>query len=61
VIESGPISAPLLALGANIQAVLPPQAIGQWGVLTGMTVTTNADDMVLISLMMQDEIVQYRG
>ena len=47
--------------GANTQVVLPPTAIGQVGTLTGMTVTTTANDMVLISLMMQDEVVQYRG
>ena len=47
--------------GPNAQAVMAPTAIGQMGVLTGMTTTTMCDDMVLISEMMQDEIVQYRG
>jgi len=48
-------------VGPNYFSVLPPTAIGQIGVLTGMTTTTQCDDMVLVSEMMQDEIVQYRG
>lgn len=39
----------------------PPQAIGKSGVLTGMTITTSAADMALISAMMQDTIGGYRG
>jgi len=42
-------------------SVLPPTAVGQVGVLTGMTITTMCDDMVLISEMLQTEIVQYRA
>jgi hypothetical protein len=48
-------------VGSGGISVLPPTAIGQVGVLTGMTTTTMCDDLVLISEMMQDEIVQYRG
>ena len=47
--------------GSNFILVLPSTAIGQFGVLTGMTTVTQCDDMILISEMMQDEIVQYRG
>jgi hypothetical protein len=36
--------------------VVKPQAIGQTGVLTGMTATTNCADMAIISLMIGDQI-----
>lgn len=42
--------------------VTPPQAVGQAGVLSGMTIQTNAADMALISAMLGGyEVVQYRG
>lgn len=41
--------------------VFPPQSIGQNGVLLGMTVTTNAADVALISLMIAPQGVSYRG
>jgi hypothetical protein len=41
--------------------VTPPQAVGQVGELTGMTVQTNAADVELVSVMMDDNIVGYRG
>jgi hypothetical protein len=41
--------------------VTPPQAIGQQGVLTGMTISTNCDDMEINSAMIGAEVVQYRG
>ena len=47
--------------GSNIVAVLPPTAVAQQGVLTGLTTTTMCDDMILISEMLGDEIVGYRG
>ena len=47
--------------GTGTIAVLPPQAVGQQGVLTGMTVSTQSADMILISAMLEDEIVGYRG
>ena len=47
--------------GSNIIAVLPPTAVAQQGVLTGMTTKTMCDDMILISEMLGDEIVGYRG
>jgi hypothetical protein len=40
---------------------VPPQAIGQQGVMTGLTITTQAADMNLISVALQDEIVGFRG
>ena len=42
-------------------ALSSPQAIGNTGVLTGFTITTNAADMALISAMIQDGIPAYRG
>ena len=41
--------------------VLQPTAVGQVGVLNGMTVATRCDDMALISAMLQPEVVQYRA
>ena len=41
--------------------ISPPQAIGQVGQLTGMTIQTNAADMSLASVAIGEEIVQYRG
>ena len=53
---------PLLWYTSGTSFVLsPPQAIGKTGVLTGITITTNAADMALISAMMQDSIAGYRG
>ena len=51
----------LWGVASGAISVMPPTAIGQVGVLTGMTTLTTCDDMVLISEMIQDEIVQYRG
>lgn len=42
-------------------AVLDPVAVGQQGVLLGMTISTNCDDVSLIAFAMQPEIVAYRG
>ena len=36
--------------------IIPATAIGQKGYLMGMTATTNAEDMAIISLMFQPEI-----
>lgn len=41
--------------------VVPPQLVGQVGELTGMTIRTSAADMSLISAMLGEEIVGYRG
>ena len=42
--------------------VTPPQAVGQQGVLTGMTIKTNEADVSLVSAMIQsDPRVSYRG
>jgi hypothetical protein len=45
---------------ANI-TVLGPSAVGQVGVLTGLTISTQAADMSIISSMIQPVIEQYRG
>ena len=49
------------ATGGFIFSVLPPTSVGQTGVLLGMTVTTRADDMALVSLMVQPEKFGYRA
>jgi hypothetical protein len=41
--------------------VLPPQAVGQTGVFTGLTLQTTAADMEIVSLAIMDDIVGYRG
>jgi len=41
--------------------VSPPLAIGQQGVITGMTIFTNAEDMALISAKIAADNVGYRG
>lgn len=41
--------------------VFPPTAIGQNGVLTGLTVSTQAADMALISMILEDQVWNYRG
>ena len=42
--------------------VTPPQAVGQQGVLTGMTIKTNEADVSLVSAMLQnDPRIAYRG
>lgn len=42
--------------------VTPPQAVGQQGVLTGMTIQTNEADVSLVSAMIQgDPRISYRG
>lgn len=38
-----------------------PQAVGQNGSMLGFTATTTAADLSLVSLMMDDQITQYRG
>lgn len=45
----------------EVTSIMPPTAVGQNGVLTGMTVETTADDLVIVSVMMQPEIVGYRA
>ena len=50
-----------LAGGGSAYSVLAPDAVGQSGVLTGFTVTTNAADMAIVSMMIQDTIAGNRG
>ena len=47
--------------GGNNIVVIPPQKCGQWGVLIGFTVTTNAADLALLSLATQPIPTQFRG
>jgi hypothetical protein len=42
-------------------SVFSPDAVAQQGILTGFTVTTNAADMSIVSMMIQDSIAGYRG
>jgi hypothetical protein len=41
--------------------VTPPQAVGQQGILTGLMIKTHCADMALVSAMIDDKIVGYRG
>ena len=41
--------------------VTPPQAVGQQGVMTGMTLQTSAADASLVAAMLDDTITGYRG
>lgn len=41
--------------------IVGPQAVGQQGVFTGMTLKTNAADMAVILAMLESDIVGYRG
>jgi hypothetical protein len=50
-----------LAGGAGSYAVLAPEAVAGAGVLTGFTITTNAADMAIVTMMIHDEIAGYRG
>jgi len=52
------IAGPTSLLGYFITS---PQAVGQMGVLNGMTIRTDCDDMTLISAMLQLELASYRG
>ncbi len=42
-------------------SIFAPAAVAQEGVLTGFTVTTNAADMAIVSMMIHDEVAGYRG
>lgn len=59
--ETGSTPPYTIAAGGVGYAVMPPQAVGQTGVLEGMTVTTTAKDMSLLSAALDTAIVQYRG
>lgn len=41
--------------------VLAPSSVGQNGALTGLTVQTEAADMAILSMMIQNEVAAYRG
>lgn len=59
--EHGPSPVTIAGPGTIGPFVFPPTAIGQQGALTGLTLTTNAADMSLISIMISDQIQNYRG
>ncbi len=40
---------------------IPPEAVGQQGVMMGLTITTSAADLSLVSVALQEELVAYRG
>ena len=50
-----------VAGGGTAYSILAPDGIAQVGVLTGFTVTTNAADMAIVSMMIHNEIAGYRG
>lgn len=54
-------AAAIMVWQASGIGVIPSEAIGQSGVLTGMTASTFCADMAIISLMMHDEVGDYRG
>ena len=58
--NSSPVTVQWFVASVSI-VVLSPTAIGQAGVLLGLTITTSAADMSLISFMVQVDPVQYRG
>jgi hypothetical protein len=47
--------------GATGVVVFPPTAVGQNGVLNGLTISTNAADMALISMILENQVWGYRG
>ena len=47
--------------GATGVVVFPPTAVGQNGVLSGLTISTNAADMALISMILENQVWGYRG
>lgn len=52
----------VVILGAALGiSVSQPTSVAQQGALTGLTVSTTAADVALISLSLQNEVVQYRG
>jgi hypothetical protein len=60
--ESGSMTSPYSLTPAGTgNFIWPPEAVGQQGVLTGLTIKTNAADMSLVSVTLLEELVQYRG
>jgi hypothetical protein len=47
--------------GGSAFSVLAPEAVAGQGVLIGFTLTTNAADMTLVTMMIQANIAAYRG
>jgi hypothetical protein len=55
------VSSWLAGGGSAFSVLMPDSQVAQQGVLTGFTVTTNAADMAIVSMMIQDSIAGYRG
>ena len=51
----------ILISGSQVIAYLEPTAVGQQGILSGVTMSTNSPDMALISLKIQPDGLDYRG
>ena len=60
-VTAGNLPSTWLSGGGTSYSVLPPTAVAQQGILTGFTVTTNAADMAIVSMMIHNEIAGYRG
>ena len=60
--ENGLMASPytIVPAGAGYFEV-PPEAVGQQGIMMGLTITTSAADMSLVSVALQEEIISYRG
>jgi hypothetical protein len=55
------VGQPVTWLESGTTNVLQPTAVAQVGVLNGLTISTQCDDMAIVSAMLQPEIVQYRA
>ena len=60
-VTAGNLPSTWLSGGGTSYSVLPPTAVAQQGILTGFTVTTNAADLAIVSMMIQDTIAGERG
>ena len=58
--SSAPIPLPLTPSTTGY-CVSAPQAVGQTGVLTGMTISTNCADVALVTAQIQNQVGPYRG
>ena len=62
--EAGQMGSPYTVPGPGAPAtafVYGPTAVGQAGVLTGLTIKTNAKDMALVTVSVFDQDVGWRG
>lgn len=54
------VTIPVISVASGYY-ITPPTAVGQNGVLTGLTVRTSEEDVSLLSVMVSDQLTQYRG